>query len=115
MTTPRLYLFDPNLKSSAGHYLGYAMRVARAAEALGVPSVIVGNTCAPPDLPGTRILAELDLDYWQEMCPAAGEDPHDHLSDSAERFAQSLSRIQNDEGLRDNDAHPVESCCAGHL
>src|SRR5437667_12094294 len=43
MKTARLYLFDPNLKNAGGHYLGYATRVAQAAEAVGIATVIVGN------------------------------------------------------------------------
>jgi glycosyltransferase involved in cell wall biosynthesis len=103
MRTPRLYLFDPNLKSAGGHYLGYAMRVAEAGETLGIPSVIVGSACAPRSRANPKILPELELDYWQEMCPAAGEDPHEHLAASAERFAKSLNRVQDGEGLGDSD------------
>jgi glycosyltransferase involved in cell wall biosynthesis len=103
MKTPRLYLFDPNLKSSAGHYLGYAMRVAQAAERLGVPPVIVSNVQAGRGFASIETLPALELDYWQEMCPAAGEDPHEHLSRSAERLASTLTQIQRDATLRDSD------------
>src|SRR5262245_19039808 len=78
MKSPRLYLFDPNLKGSGGHYLGYAMRIARSSEALGITTVSVANTLATPDLAGSRVVPGLEWDYWQEMCPTAGEDPHDH-------------------------------------
>ena len=33
---PRVFLFDPNLKSVHGHYLGYARRVQSAARSLGI-------------------------------------------------------------------------------
>jgi glycosyltransferase involved in cell wall biosynthesis len=103
MTTPRLFLFDPNLKNAGGHYLGYAMRVAQSAEALGIQAMIVSNEQVERNLAGTRILPVLELDYWQEMCPAPGQDPHDHLSRSAERLAASLHQIQRDESWSDND------------
>jgi glycosyltransferase involved in cell wall biosynthesis len=103
MKTPRLYLFDPNLKSGGGHYLGYASRVAEAAQAFGIPTVTVGNAKMDPRLAGIKVLPALELDYWQEMCPARTEDPHEHLSGSAERFAESMKRIQCDEGLQDDD------------
>jgi len=103
MKTPRLYLFDPNLKSAGGHYLGYAQRVADAAEAVGIGTVLVGSSQMKTEAASTRVLPALDLDYWQEMCPGAGEDPHDHLARSADKFACSLSRIQLQESLSDSD------------
>jgi len=103
MRTSRLYLFDPNLKSAGGHYLGYAMRVAQAADTLGIDPVIIANTRAGSSVAGAKILPDLELDYWQEMSPAPGEDPHDHLTRSAETLADSLSRIQLDEMLNDDD------------
>ncbi len=102
-TTPRLYLFDPNLKAAGGHYLGYARRVANAAEAVGVPTVLIGNTQMDPALAGTHMLPMLELNYWEEMCPKPGEDPHDHLSRSADCFADSLTRIQCEQGIGDHD------------
>jgi glycosyltransferase involved in cell wall biosynthesis len=103
MRTPRLYLFDPNLKGSGGHYLGYAIRVADAAEAAGITTVIVANVSARSDLANHRILPALEYDYWQEMCPSSGEDPHEHLSRSAERLAQSLRGVQAAERLSGDD------------
>ena len=107
MSRPRLYLFDPNLKTAGGHYLGYASRVTDAAAALGIATVIVGNKEAAPLVrqwtSHTRLLCEFELDYWQEMCPKPGQDPHEHLSHSAERLAESLSRIQQSEALGDSD------------
>jgi hypothetical protein len=103
MRTPRLYLFDPNLKNAAGHYLGYAGRVAEAAKALGIDPVIVASTQADSRIARIRLLPALALDYWQEMCPAHGEDPHDHLSRSAERLAETLDEIQRNEELSDDD------------
>ena len=103
MTRPRLYLFDPNLKRNGGHYLGYATRVARASEEAGIITTAVSNTQAQPALTGTRIVPALELDYWQEMCPPAGKDSHDHLAQSAERFANTLDRIQREESWRDSD------------
>ena len=103
MRTPRLYLFDPNLKSGAGHYLGYATRVAEAAEAMGVETVIVASARIANIQSARNVLPALELDYWQEMCPGMGEDPHEHLSRSAERFAASLNRVQRDETLCDDD------------
>jgi hypothetical protein len=103
MKRPRLYLFDPNLKTAGGHYLGYATRVAQAAEEMGISTVIVGNTQMDAAAASAKILPALELDYWQEMCPAKGMDPHEHLSRSAERLAATLSRIQRDETLNDGD------------
>jgi glycosyltransferase involved in cell wall biosynthesis len=103
MNTPRLYLFDPNLKSAGGHYLGYAQRVADAAESMGVSPVLVTSSKMTADAASVHILPELELDYWQEMCPGPGEDPHDHLAASADLFAASMSRIQLEEGIGDND------------
>jgi glycosyltransferase involved in cell wall biosynthesis len=103
MTKPRLFLFDPNLKSAGGHYLSYAMRIAEAAERLGIATVIVANAEAEADVSDNRILPLLELDYWQEMCPGVGEDPHAHLSASAECFAANLNRIRRDETLCDDD------------
>jgi glycosyltransferase involved in cell wall biosynthesis len=96
-------LFDPNLKSAGGHYLGYATRVSQAADTMGISTVIVGNTQMDPAAATTRILPALELDYWQEMCPGKGADPHEHLSRSAERLAATMSRIQQDEALNDSD------------
>jgi glycosyltransferase involved in cell wall biosynthesis len=103
MKRPRLYLFDPNLKSSGGHYLGYATRVAQAAEAIGIETVVIGNVQMAAGASTIRIVPALALDYWQEMCPGKGEDPHEHLSGSAERLAQTMSRIQHEEELNDAD------------
>jgi glycosyltransferase involved in cell wall biosynthesis len=103
MTTPRLYLFDRNLKSAGGHYLGYASRVTDAAEELGITPVIVASRQMDPSQARTKVLPALELNYWEEMCPAAGEDSHEHLARSAERLAQTLDRIQRDEKWRDDD------------
>jgi glycosyltransferase involved in cell wall biosynthesis len=103
MKRPRLYLFDPNLKSSGGHYLGYATRVAQAAEAIGIETVVIGNVQMAAGASTIRIVPALALDYWQEMCPGKGEDPHEHLSGSGERLAQTMSRIQHEEELNDAD------------
>jgi hypothetical protein len=103
MTSRRLYLFDPNLKSAGGHYLGYAMRVAEAAQASGVSPVIVASTKMDVREAPARILASLELNYWEEMCPLAGEDAHDHLSRSADRMAETLTRIQYEEGVGSED------------
>jgi glycosyltransferase involved in cell wall biosynthesis len=103
MRTPHLYLFDPNLKSAAGHYLGYAMRVATAAETLGITPVIVASVEMDPTQTSTRLLPALELNYWEEMCPTPGEDPYEHLSWSAERLADALHRIQQDEAISDDD------------
>jgi hypothetical protein len=103
MKTPRLYLFDPNLKNAGGHYLGYATRVAKAAEALGITPVIVANVQMDPTQTRTTVLPVLELNYWEEMCPGPGEDPHEHLSRSAERLAQSLNTIQREEAMSDDD------------
>ena len=98
MKPPRLFLFDPNLKGAGGHYLGYATRVAEAAGAVGIPTVIVANVSARENLATTRkILPVLERDYWQEMCPSSGEDSHTHLSRSAELLAGSLDRVQHQE------------------
>ena len=102
MRAPRLYLFDPNLKSAAGHYLGYATRVADAAEAMGVETVIVASTKMAPIQTSRHVLPMLELDYWQEMCPS-GDDPHDHLSNSAELLADTLTLIQDDEDISSDD------------
>jgi glycosyltransferase involved in cell wall biosynthesis len=105
MTQPRLFLFDPNLKKAGGHYLGYAMRIAQAAAEKNIATIIVASAQAESTLTsiGTRIIPELELDYWQEMCPPAGRDSHDHLAQSAERFATALDRIQREEMLLDSD------------
>lgn len=101
--TKRLYLFDPNLKTAGGHYLGYAMRVAEAAEALGITPVLVAGAQMDPGQAAAKVLPALELNYWEEMCPAAGEDPHEHLSRSADRLAESLNRIHHDEALSSDD------------
>jgi glycosyltransferase involved in cell wall biosynthesis len=44
----------------------------------------------------------LELDYWQEMCPG-GDDPHDHLSNSAEVLADTLTLIQHEESISSDD------------
>ena len=103
MTTPRLYLFDPNLKTAGGHYLGYAMRVGKAAEAQGITPVIVANVQMDPSLAEVKVLPALEFNYWEEMRPAATQDPHEHLAQSAERLAESLNRIQRDEALNESD------------
>jgi glycosyltransferase involved in cell wall biosynthesis len=103
MTQPRLYLFDPNLKQAGGHYLGYALRVAQAAEALNVDTTIVANVQAERGLSNARMIPALELDYWLEMCPPAGKEPHDHLSESAERLARTLDRMQHEESWSDSD------------
>jgi len=102
MRAPRLYLFDPNLKSAAGHYLGYATRVADAAETIGLETVIVASTKMAPIQTSRHVLPTLELDYWQEMCPK-GDDPHDHLSKSAEVLADTLTLIQHDENISSDD------------
>jgi glycosyltransferase involved in cell wall biosynthesis len=99
----RLYIFDPNIKNAGGHYLQYAVRVARATESFGMEALIVANTEAPATAVGARTLPVFQFDYWQEMCPPKGKDPHDHLAVSAERFAGTLGRIQNDEQLTNTD------------
>jgi glycosyltransferase involved in cell wall biosynthesis len=103
MKHPRLYLFDPNLKGSGGHYLGYATRVAQASEAAGIPASVVANLLAEPQLAPCRILPRLERDYWQEMCPSAGKDPHDHLSQSAQLLADTLDRTQSEEAISESD------------
>jgi glycosyltransferase involved in cell wall biosynthesis len=103
MTTPRLYLFDPNLKTSGGHYLGYAARVAEASEEAGISTVIVANATARINLAGNRIVPALQRDYWQEMCPSPGEDAYEHLSRSAEVLAVTMDRVQKEERLSDDD------------
>jgi len=101
---PRLFLFDQNLKSAGGHYLGYATRVTEAAGAVGIPTVIVANVSAHENLATThKILPVLERDYWQEMCPSSGEDPHTHLSRSAELLAGSLDGVQHQEQISEND------------
>lgn len=103
MIRPRLYLFDPNLKTAGGHYLGYAGRVAEATESLGIEPVIVANVEMDPSLATNRVLPKLELNYWEEMRPNDAEDPHEHLSGSAERLAETMDRIQREEKLNDND------------
>jgi len=103
MTTPRLYLFDPNLKTAGGHYLGYAARVAQASEEAGISTFIVANASARPNLAESRIVPALQRDYWQEMCPSPGEDPYEHLSRSAEVLADTMDQIQKEERLSDDD------------
>jgi hypothetical protein len=87
---PRLFIADPNLKSLHGHYYGYAARVARAAEALGVTPVILGSTSL--DLPTVTppVLPAFTHDYWQEMVPV-NQDPYLHLAERARQFAQELA------------------------
>src|SRR3954454_3343642 len=103
MIRPRLYLFDPNLKKAGGHYLGYAMRVAHAADELSIDAILVANVAAGRDLCKAKIIPALEFDYWQEMCPPAGKDSHDHLAESAERLAATLARLQGDESWSDSD------------
>jgi len=88
---PRLFIVDPNLKSLHGHYFGYAARVGRAAESLGVHAVILGS--AELDLPTVTppVLPSFSQTYWQEMQPEHGEDPYLHLGTSARRFADELA------------------------
>jgi glycosyltransferase involved in cell wall biosynthesis len=87
---PRLFIVDPNLKSLHGHYFGYATRVGRAAESLGVQAVILGSrdldlpTVTPPVLPS------FSNDYWHELQPAPSEDPFMHLARAAGEFAREL-------------------------
>ena len=100
---PRLFIADPNLKSLHGHYYGYAARVARAAEALGVQPVILGSmsldlpTVTPPVLPS------FTNDYWQEMVPEV-RDPYLHLAERARQFAHELGFILEQWGANADDA-----------
>lgn len=88
---PRLFIIDPNLKSLHGHYFGYAARVGRAAEALGVHAVVLGST--EVDLPTITppVVPSLSRDYWHEMQPPQGQDPYLHLGASARQFADELA------------------------
>jgi glycosyltransferase involved in cell wall biosynthesis len=81
------------------------MRIAQAAAEKSLVTIIVASTQAESTLTsiGTRIIPGLELDYWQEMCPSAGRDSHDHLAQSAERFATALDRTQREEVLLDSD------------
>src|SRR5262245_29647391 len=88
---PRLFIVDPNLKSLHGHYFGYAARVGRAAEALGVHAVILGS--ADLDLPAMLppVVPSFSQAHWHEVQPAQGQDPYLHLGLSARRFAAELA------------------------
>jgi glycosyltransferase involved in cell wall biosynthesis len=100
---PRLFIADPNLKSLHGHYYGYAARVARAAEALGVQPVILGSTALNLPTVTPPVLPSFTHDYWQEMVPA-GRDPYVHLAERALRFAHELTASLEGWGANADDA-----------
>jgi glycosyltransferase involved in cell wall biosynthesis len=101
MKRPRLFLFDPNLISMKGHYLGYALRIARAAADFGVETILVANAAAKLDTGVFEIMPALRLDYWQEMCPSG--DPHDHLARTAGIFAQTVEEIVRERSIENGD------------
>jgi hypothetical protein len=94
--SPRLALFDQNLLSTQGHYLGYASVVARAARRRGVQPIIVGNRAAGRLGDHDDIVASLPLTYWQEMVPAEGRDGHQHLAQSAQLLADAVCGVCGD-------------------
>ena len=99
---PRLFIADPNLETIHGHYLGYAMRIAAAAADLGVTPVILANRAASiPD--GMDLRPTLLRNYWQEMTPADGGDPFEHLAISARLFAETMQATLLDADVGSGD------------
>ena len=88
---PKLFIVDPNLKSLHGHYFGYASRVGRAAEALGVQPVIFGSRDLDLPVVTPPVLPSFSRDYWHELQPNDGEDPYLHLARAAGDFGDELA------------------------
>jgi hypothetical protein len=103
MHPPRLFIFDPNLKSATGHFCGYDLRVAQAAAAVGIEPLIFSNLRAALGETPIPILAALQRDCWEELCPPPGRSPYGHLTESASALAETVAGIYRRQG-----ASPVD-------
>lgn len=87
---PRVFLFDPNLKSVHGHYLGYARRLQAATRAAQIDTIVLANAALAGHGSDPSVVPFLPHTYWEEMRPAANENPHVHLAREADQLAGLL-------------------------
>lgn len=110
---PLLILFDQNLKSAQGHYLGYAAAVAGAADRCGIQPIIVGHRDVDPSTGATLdVRPALARTYWQELAAPPGLDPYQHFADGALALADAVEQVCADAGA---DAGDVLFCPNANL
>jgi len=93
MHRPRLFLFDPNLKSAGGHFCGYDLRVGKAAGALGIEPMIFSNRRAELGDTPIPIRPVLERNCWEELCTPPGRSPYSHMAESAANLAETVAGI----------------------
>jgi len=102
----RFLICDPNLKSSAGHYLSYSRHIFDAARRLGSLPIVAANRKLSLSEEETcwkeSVLPVFDFDYWEELTGPENQ-VFEHLLRRASSFASALSSLADSIGISAED------------